>query len=1191
MIDRPRLLADLQALTGRLVDDLRLRADSDAETAKHLKAEYARAKAAGRTALAYEAWREDPLTQGAVAWVLSCVFVRFLEDNGFLDARAGAPHRFLFGATPELRALADGHREEHLRRNPSHADREYLLSVFEEVGRLPGARHLFDRRHNRALTLAPTADGAKELLRFFRSIEPETGATVHDFVDPVAGTRFLGDLYQDLSESARKTYALLQTPDFVEEFLLDRTLTPAIEELGYEKVTLIDPACGSGHFLLGAFHRLARLWQENQPGLPGPAIAQNALSAVFGVDLNPYAAAIARFRLLVAALKQAGVARLADAPDLKVNVAVGDSLLHGPVPGKRSEDRQLFLVGEDPLGHLYETEDADELRRILGRRYHVVVANPPYITVKDAGLNQLYRGKFSTCHRSFSLVCPFMERLVDLCEQPVADGRGSAGWLGAIVSNSFMKREFGSKLVEEFLPKWDLTHVLDTSGAYIPGHGTPTVILFMRGRKPLGKTVRAVMGIRGEPMPPEDPAKGLAWTELVTLVDSPGMGGDFVSTSDLARAELAIHPWSLGGGGAAELKHAIEAASSSRLGTHVSAIGRTTVVGEDDVWIHEPGTPQRLRIGERTAPLVVGEEIRDWLIHTPRPTIYPYRTLGGTAVPETDPVVRHLWPYRTPLRSRSVFGKRIEENGRHWWEHLEHYTEKLRTPFAIAFPFVATHNHFVLDRGGKLFNRTGPAIKLEASATLEQHLVLVGILNSSVACFWMKQVFYPKSSAVGDVSAEAGKPEENRYEFTGTGLMEFPLPVDLGQQRGILELSTAMDRLAAHLHEVQPSAVVARWGLERDLGHLAELVAAAEKTDRFIRGRMVVLQEELDWECYKAFGLTKRGADMATLASDATASPDDRPFSWRDDERPQGLHRDLLASYGRRHSEVRATPSIGAIEALNFKRLWRGQQGVFGSGNRDYAGRALEAFRSWLLARLEEPRCWPSAELQSTTQLADRVRRDADFLEVARLYSGRPDVDVEALVKELVLEEGVPYLAAFRYAEPGLRKRALWEDTWALQRREDRGEDVGTIPVPPKYDSKDFAKASYWKHRGKLDVPKEEFVLYPGAERAVDPSPVCGWAGWDHLQRAKALSAWYEKVKANEGWPMEKLVPLLAGLQELVPWLLQWHDEPDPEFGVGMGTYFADYVDQEARDLGLLAAELANWRPEKATRGRKAGRK
>ena len=39
-------------------------------------------------------------------------------------------------------------------------------------------------------------------------------------------TCFLGDLDQDLSEAARKEYALLQTPEFVEEFILDRTFGP-----------------------------------------------------------------------------------------------------------------------------------------------------------------------------------------------------------------------------------------------------------------------------------------------------------------------------------------------------------------------------------------------------------------------------------------------------------------------------------------------------------------------------------------------------------------------------------------------------------------------------------------------------------------------------------------------------------------------------------------------------------------------------------------------------------------------------------------------------------------------------------------------------------------------------------------------------------------------------------------------------
>ena len=73
-----------------------------------------------------------------------------------------------------------------------------------------------------------------------------------------------------------------------------------------------------------------------------------------------------------------------------------------------------------------------------------------------------------------------MERFFQLAKP--ATGDQPAGWVGQITSNSFMKREFGSKLIEEFLAKQDLRLVVDTSGAYIPGHGTPTVIIV--GRDP-----------------------------------------------------------------------------------------------------------------------------------------------------------------------------------------------------------------------------------------------------------------------------------------------------------------------------------------------------------------------------------------------------------------------------------------------------------------------------------------------------------------------------------------------------------------------------------------------------------------------------------------------------------------------------------------------------------------------------------
>ncbi|MEZ5229964.1 MAG: DNA methyltransferase [Acidimicrobiales bacterium] len=129
---------------------------------------------------------------------------------------------------------------------------------------------------------------------------------------------------------------MLQTPDFVEEFILDRTLEPALDEFGLAGADaevgfgLIDPACGSGHFLLGAFARLAKRHLDADPGAGPRAAAARALGNVYGVDLNPFAASIARFRLLVAALRFAEVAKLSQAPVFDIQVAVGDSLLHGP---------------------------------------------------------------------------------------------------------------------------------------------------------------------------------------------------------------------------------------------------------------------------------------------------------------------------------------------------------------------------------------------------------------------------------------------------------------------------------------------------------------------------------------------------------------------------------------------------------------------------------------------------------------------------------------------------------------------------------------------------------------------------------------------------------------------------------------------------------------------------------------------
>ena len=100
-----------------------------------------------------------------------------------------------------------------------------------------------------------------------------------------------------------------------------------------------------------------------------------------------------------------------------------------------------------------------------------------------------------------------------------------------------------------------------------------------------------------------------------------------------------------------------------------------------------------------------------------------------------------------------------------------------------------------------------------------------------------------------------------------------------------------------------------------------------------------------------------------------------------------------------------------------------------------------------------------------------------------------------------------------------------------------------------------------------------------------DGTLVIAWAGYDHLQLARAISAYYVDVQERLGGRDDpRLVPLLACLIELLPWLKQWHNELDPEFGVPMGDYFEGFVQEESRNAGLTLEEIQAWQAARASK-------
>lgn len=1212
MIVAATLLRDLKKLLRVLETDIRDRVEGS-PVEEELQAEWQATRDAKRTAQAFPAWLDEEVTQAAVHWILGCVFLRFVEDNRLVD------RPWLSGPGERLDLARDRH-EAWFRANSTGEERDFLLACFAEAAELPGLGALFDRRHNPLWRLPVSGDGAIALREFWQRRDPDSGALVHDFTDPDLGTRFLGDLYQDLSEAARKRYALLQTPEFVEEFILDRTLDPAIREFGFREVRLIDPTCGSGHFLLGAFRRLFDLWIRNEPGRNPRDCAQKALDAVCGVDINPFAAAIARFRLLVAALTACGITTLRGAPDFKISVAVGDSLLHG----KRFMAVRGWQMSFEPQGglaHVSFEEDREALDLILGRQYHAVVGNPPYITVKDAALNQAYRERYFACGGKYSLGVPFTERFFDLA---LSDGSLSlAGFVGLITSNSFMKREFGKKLIEAFLPKINLTHVIDTAGAYIPGHGTPTVILFGRNQPPVGTKVRASMGIKGEPGTPDDPSHGLVWSSIIAQIDNPDSADAFTSVADVPRQGLAKHPWSMGGGGAVDLKGDLEKKSSNTLSCKIDVIGVLGMTNADEVMIASRMDFIRKGVSEDVIrALCVGDEVREWIYQEGECVIFPYKE-KLKHIKEIGNAALWLWPCRTVLGNRATFAKSTYfKEGRPWWAWHQITLERLSVPLSITYGEVATHNHFVLDQGGGMFKQTAPIIKLFAHSTKAEYLGLLGLLNSSVACFWLKQSCHNKGATVDIKGArQRTDPFEDFYQFNGTRVAQFPL-VDPNP----IDLATALDALARQLTGTLPKAI-----LVRSIPTRADLDVARTRA-LSIRRSMIALQEELDWRCYKLYGLLEEGAEhpkppevdlgerafeivmarkMAEGELETTwfARHGSTPIT----EVPARWPADYRALVERRIALIEENRWINLVERPEYKRRWQWDDQGFDAG---WTKREKAALKEWLLDRLEDGRYWPDEPaLTSVSRLADMARQDADFMVVAELYTGRPDFEVQPLVAELVAAESVPFLPVLRYTEEGLRKRRVWEETWALQRREDaidartelpegdpnrltpdeakamKAREVGDIPVPPKYKTGDFQKTDYWRLRGGLDVPKERFVSYPFAERDADGSRVVAWAGYDHLQQATALASYYFAMKEQEGWGAERLKPLLAGIQDLVPWLVQWHNEYNPDFGVGLGDYYRSFVSDEVRALSLTPDDLREWIPPAKTGTRRGRRK
>jgi len=295
--------------------------------------------------------------------VYRLLFLFVAEDRGALlapDAGEVARERYArYFSTARLRRLATR------RRGTRHGDQwEALRLVIGALGRdggrpelgLPGLGGLFEAGPadvvadlglaNEALFAAVRRlavvqlKGQPKRLVDYRNLGAEELGGIYESLlelvprfDPVERTFTL----ENLAGNERKTSGSYYTPTSLIDLVLDTALDPLLDQAEREKdaeaallgLTVCDPACGSGHFLVAAARRLAERLAIARTGEvdPSPVHQQQALydvisRCIYGVDLNPMAAELAKVSLWIEALQPGRPLSFLDA-----HIKVGNSLL------------------------------------------------------------------------------------------------------------------------------------------------------------------------------------------------------------------------------------------------------------------------------------------------------------------------------------------------------------------------------------------------------------------------------------------------------------------------------------------------------------------------------------------------------------------------------------------------------------------------------------------------------------------------------------------------------------------------------------------------------------------------------------------------------------------------------------------------------------------------------------------------
>lgn len=355
---------------------------------------------------------EGDFSNAADLLILRCLFLKYLEDRGI----------YRDGYVSDV--LSDG--------QPSS-----LLRAFEAVGRING-----DIFKNERLSESDFSTAQMRCLhRFFNSDYRSGQGTLFPYQFQYIPIQLISHVYEAfLSDSKRHGKGIYYTPQFIVRFILEETLSPILKN--DQDVSVMDPACGSGAFLVESFRKIVRAKGAAQDFEAKKKILTHQ---IFGIDNDAQALQIATFSLYLALLEGLDAAFIRQQIENHAPILpslIGGNLLHG----NTLTDDNLFegktfgcIVGNPPWGSVPEDDNPEhELeRKVIGGK-------------NKAGLNPNFKN-VSLFQRSQAFVFRASKWL-----KP-------NGLVGFIVNNSNFLNENAEPFRRDLLEKYRLLNFYELS--------------------------------------------------------------------------------------------------------------------------------------------------------------------------------------------------------------------------------------------------------------------------------------------------------------------------------------------------------------------------------------------------------------------------------------------------------------------------------------------------------------------------------------------------------------------------------------------------------------------------------------------------------------------------------------------------------------------------------------------------------